>query len=260
MWAGDELEAVPLLRGASRVIDLSLRWQIVQGDALDTLRTLAPSRVALVLSDPPYRFASVGGGFYGAWDGNGHQPREYLGKLAELDCTTFDPAALLAWLPDVPVVLCCNKDVLLDYLQWARGRSWLYDIHFLWKSNPIPAKQSHYLHDVEYVAVMRPPRSTFVTDAPFDDYRKVLRAYNDGDKLHPAQKPVGLMGKYIRTLSRPGDLVVDPYCGSGTTGVACVLDGRRFVGIEVNAKYCEIARRRIADAAAQGNLFDGETA
>lgn len=46
-----------------------------------------------------------------------------------------------------------------------------------------------------------------------------------------------------------GGLILDPFCGSGTTGVACMQTGRRFIGIEIDAGYCDIARRRIAEAA-----------
>ncbi len=55
------------------------------------------------------------------------------------------------------------------------------------------------------------------------------------------------MSRIIRAASRPGDLVLDPFCGSGTTGVVCARLGRRFVGIEREPEYNEIARRRIQD-------------
>ena len=62
---------------------------------------------------------------------------------------------------------------------------------------------------------------------------------------HPTVKPVSLMQYLVRLVTPPGGLVLDPFAGSGTTGVACVREGMRFVGIEREAEYCEIARRRI---------------
>ena len=56
------------------------------------------------------------------------------------------------------------------------------------------------------------------------------------------------MNKLVR-FSRNGGVVLDPFCGSGTTGVACIQTGRRFIGIEIDEKYAAIAHRRIADAA-----------
>lgn len=74
-----------------------------------------------------------------------------------------------------------------------------------------------------------------------------------GDKgLHPTQKPVALMEYLIRTYTNPGDVVLDNCMGSGTTGVACANTGRRFIGMEMDAGYFEIARGRIEAAALEG--------
>ena len=62
---------------------------------------------------------------------------------------------------------------------------------------------------------------------------------------HPTVKPLKLMSWLVRLVARPGDVVVDPFAGSGTTGVACVMEGREFIGIDQDAEYVEIARRRI---------------
>lgn len=66
---------------------------------------------------------------------------------------------------------------------------------------------------------------------------------------HPTVKPVALMRWLVRLVTPPGGLVLDPFAGSGSTGVACVLEGLRFAGIEQDAEYAEIARRRVAHAA-----------
>lgn len=73
--------------------------------------------------------------------------------------------------------------------------------------------------------------------------------------LHPTTKPLWVMRHLIRTVTNPGDTVFDPMMGSGATGVACMLEGRSFVGVEVNAEYFAIAQKRITDAAAQLHLF-----
>lgn len=73
-------------------------------------------------------------------------------------------------------------------------------------------------------------------------------------RVHPTQKPVWLMARLIEQFTKPGDLVFDPYAGSGSTGVACVQTGRRFIGVEREAAYVEIARRRIAEAQSQLTL------
>ena len=70
----------------------------------------------------------------------------------------------------------------------------------------------------------------------------------DKNKVHPTQKPVALMEYLIRTYTNPGDTVLDNCMGSGTTGVACVQTGRKFIGIEKDENYFEIAKQRIEAA------------
>jgi site-specific DNA-methyltransferase (adenine-specific) len=63
--------------------------------------------------------------------------------------------------------------------------------------------------------------------------------------LHPTQKPVGLMSRAVLKSSDPGDLVLDPFAGSGTTLVAAQLLGRHAIGVEIEERYCEVAARRL---------------
>ncbi len=71
---------------------------------------------------------------------------------------------------------------------------------------------------------------------------------------HPTAKPVALMQELVALYTRPGDLVCDPFMGAGTTGVACLKLGRRFVGIEIDPNYYDMACRRLAAAAAEPPL------
>jgi site-specific DNA-methyltransferase (adenine-specific) len=73
---------------------------------------------------------------------------------------------------------------------------------------------------------------------------------------HPTVKPLALMRYLVRLTKTPtGGLVLDPFAGSGTTGMACVMEGRDFVGVELDESYCAIARARIAEAAMQRVLL-----
>jgi len=75
----------------------------------------------------------------------------------------------------------------------------------------------------------------------------------DGERLHPTQKPIALMLELIQLFTDPGELVIDPYCGSGTTGAACVRLGRRFIGIEKDATWARTATDRLeAESRSQG--------
>lgn len=78
--------------------------------------------------------------------------------------------------------------------------------------------------------------------------RSVIRFQHETAPVHPTQKPVALMEYMIRTYTNEGDMVMDNCMGSGTTGVACANTGRKFIGIERDAAYFEIARQRIEQA------------
>lgn len=76
----------------------------------------------------------------------------------------------------------------------------------------------------------------------------VLYFEKDHDSVHPTQKPVALMEWLIRTYTNEGDVVLDHCMGSGSTGVACVNTRRKFIGIEIDSGYVNIARERIRKA------------
>jgi len=70
----------------------------------------------------------------------------------------------------------------------------------------------------------------------------------DGGKVHPTQKPVSLMEWVLLKFTKKGDTILDPFMGSGSTGVACVRTGRNFIGIEKDPEYFAIAEKRIVGA------------
>jgi DNA modification methylase len=81
----------------------------------------------------------------------------------------------------------------------------------------------------------------------------VMNAQLNSDQFfeHPTQKPIKLIRRLVEKISKEGDTILDPFMGSGTTGVACVQTGRNFIGIEIEPKYYEIAEKRIIEAQQQ---------
>jgi site-specific DNA-methyltransferase (adenine-specific) len=75
------------------------------------------------------------------------------------------------------------------------------------------------------------------------------------DHRHPTEKPLALMEALVRDFTNPGQVILDPFMGGGSTGVACVKLGRRFVGIEQDPKHFDVACERITKALSQGDLF-----
>lgn len=217
-----EIEAV--LRGESR-------WCVIEGDNADYREALPKS--AAIVSDPPYGMN---------WDVDsvrfsGGNVRRGAGKSDYLtihnDDKPFDPAP---WL-DFEKVVVWGSNHYAQRLPVGTTLVWV-------KRND--AAFGTFLSDAE-IAWQKGGHGVYCF--------RVIRDFDDRG-AHPTQKPVALMEWCIERLKLPEDsLVIDPYCGSGTTGVAAVQLGHRFIGIEREPQYCAIARRRIADAAAQGSLF-----
>jgi len=98
----------------------------------------------------------------------------------------------------------------------------------------------------------RYPRSVIAFNSSSEHCNSRIKKHTD---THPTQKPVSLMQWLIKTYSNEGDIVFDPFMGSGSTGVACVNTGRRFIGVEKDPNYFDIACWRIEQAVNKNSLF-----
>ncbi len=211
------------------VLDGTSRWCVVQGDCLDVMRQLPDGCVDAVVTDPPYGIEADKAGAHssirdeGKWDRMGWDDARPPKQAFDLVLSVAKSTAI--WGGNYFADLLPPSSGWLVWVKPEAGTGFsLADCEMCWTSYSNAARVGFF------------PR-------------------RDGN-AHPTQKPVALMTWCIERLNLPDDsLIIDPYCGSGTTGVAAVQLGHRFIGIEREASYCDIARRRIADAAAQGNLF-----
>ena len=112
------------------------------------------------------------------------------------------------------------------------------------KSNPIPAFNNHHLNDLEYIVMMREKGSFFSHHKNIDDFRKFFMT-NCSKGVHPAQKPVELLERFIRVSSAENDIVLDPFMGSGSCCISAINTNRSFIGIELDKNYFDIAEKRI---------------
>ena len=213
---------------------------VINADCLGALALLPGQIVSAVVTDPPYGTEGLGGG-YG---------REHL----TIECDeSLDTVA--AALPAVTRVLKPNSWFAmfsatktrfdLETLLVAAGIGALGEV--VWdKGAPGLGYHIRYAHETVLVRRWGKPHR------PNDPLLSVYRHTARGDSSHPHEKPVGLMRRLIRWTTQPGDLILDPFAGSGTTGVAAVAEGRRAILVEREPKYAEICRRRVAEALGVG--------
>ena len=239
---------------------------LVQGDALDVLRRL-DFTIDAVITDPPY---SSGGQFRG--DRNASAMLKYVRQdtnSATKDLPNFtgdnrDQRAYLAWCSlwmsachnaAAPgAVLCCFSDwrqvpTLSDAIQCG---GWVWRNLCTWWKPGVRMQRGRFSSSAEFVLY----GSKGVPRDGIKSPQNVLAcAPVDGDdKEHIAEKPTEVMN-WILGVTNPGDIVLDPFMGSGTTGIACIATGRLFVGIELDPAHYETARRRIDKAIGIGGLF-----
>lgn len=216
-----------------------------QGDCLELIKDIPDNSIDLVVTDPPYRFENKGGGFYAK---NSSTQRVYCDNLRQLNCCDFEPTTFLNLIkPKMKKFygyFFCNKTLIADYIQWAIKNKYNYDVLVMGKSNPIPSYNNHHLSDLEYIIMIRERGTYFSKHKNLDDFRKFfLTSCKKG--VHPAEKPIDLLERFIRVSSRENDTVLDPFCGSCSTGVACINTNRKFIGIELDPNYFNVAKDRI---------------
>jgi len=214
------------------------------GDCLEILPTLP--KVDAVITDPPYDEKTHKGARYG-----------FLKKSSEIGFAPLaDPAALAAALllvTDGWVVAFCALEMFFEYKRGA-GDAWVRS-GFWRKPNGVPQFTGDRPGQPgEGVAIMhskaKPKKWNGGGRHGFWEF-----CIEQHDREHQTQKPLPLMDAIVGDFTQAADLVLDPFMGSGTTGVACMNLGRKFIGIEIESKYFDIACRRIEDAQRQSRLF-----
>jgi len=212
------------------------------GDCLDIL-PLIKDKVDLILTDPPYNIHITGGGIIT------REKKKYLDNIEKNFGSDFNPTKYLKLSLNIMdkynAYWWCSRLILNDYINFAKKNKFNFDLLVWNKSNPMPLKNNKYLPDTEQCIFIRNNNPYFNNNLPFDYYRKI---YNEPIQLnngHPTPKPENIIIKQIKISTKENDLILDPFIGSGTTAVACEKLGRRWIGIEISEKYCEIAKQRI---------------
>jgi site-specific DNA-methyltransferase (adenine-specific) len=121
-------------------------------------------------------------------------------------------------------------------------------------SKPVTNKKVGILGD-EFERTEQPRIGLYRSPSSVLEFDNFIRQGRYGRELHPTKKPEALYRYLALTYTNPGDTVLDFCFGSGTTGVACIQTGRKFIGVEISEDYCKIAVKRIRDAEQQMRLF-----
>lgn len=211
------------------------------GDALELLAMIDLSMVSTCITDPPYDINANGGEQM-------KFKRPYLDHIDGFTDCGFD-ASILDRFPNW--VCFCSVKQIPNLIAQAGNRSWML---ITWtKPNPPPFINGHYLPDTEH-AIHAWSRGAI--HGTISDRSRFYHASNSTKVTdHPNEKPLELILRLVAVSTPPNGIVLDPFMGTGTTGVAAIRRGRRFIGIERVKEHFQTALDRIRTELLEPDLW-----
>lgn len=228
--------------------------QIKCGDCLELMKEIPDKSIDLIVTDPPYDISASNQG------GTINRIKKLNESLKDLTAANITEGydifkfgeEFMRIMKEPNIYLWCNKVQIPDYFKfYVEKHKCKFDIICWHKTNALPTYSNKYLTDTEYCLYFRRGKGKCFPENYEDAKTFYLAPINQKDKKefgHPTIKPLDATEKLIRNSSKEGMTILDPFMGSGTTGVACINTGRNFIGYELNEKYFKVAQNRLREA------------
>lgn len=232
--------------------------ELYNQDCFEFLNTIKEDSVDLILTDPPYnisretrfkntkleKYASVDMEF-GEWDKSFTGLDEVVGEFYRV----LKPNGTVVIFYDLWKISELKESLEKHNFKQLRFLEWL-------KTNPVPLNSKlNYLTNAREVAVSGCKIGKPTFNSSYDNGVYEYPIYHKSDRFHPTQKPVELFEDLVVKHSNRGDLVLDCFCGSGTTAIACWNLDRDFVGCELDEEYYGLSWKRINEFMCQQRLM-----
>ena len=224
------------------------------GDSYELIKQIPDKSIDLIYTDIPYDFQSGKGGGFMRERVRRVRDVELVGLDNGIDYTLLDE--LFRVMKDINIFIWCNKQQIPTILNYFIAKEALFEILTWNKENPIPMTNNLWLSDIEYCLYFR-SRGVKLNDGYELKSKWHTSPINMDDKNefgHPTIKPLELVKRHILHTSKPNDIVLDPFMGSGTTAVASKELGRQYVGMEIEPKWHKIAVDRVSGINAKGQV------
>jgi len=216
------------------------------GDSLEIIPKMVANadQVDMVLSDIPYKIEAGGntsdlmGGCFSS------ENYDNSGSIVECDIEFSEIYPLLYnVLRHGHCLTMVNNRNVQEMLNEAEKAHFYFHNLLIWDKGTVTPNR-WYMKNCEFIGMFKKGKAKNINNCS----AKALVKYPQVDETsHPTEKPVGLMQYYIENSTQAGEIVIDPFMGVGSTGVACVKSGRKFVGIEIDKKWFDIACERITE-------------
>lgn len=234
----------------------NVSYHIYNKDCLDVLKNIPDNCIDLIVTDCPYKIVSGGctnvprkdepSGIFNRRSAFTQQNAKN-GKLFDHNDIEFK-----YWLPDIYRILkpnshcyiMINSRNLKELQQECENVGFKFQQLIVWdKGNVTPNR--YYLNACEFILMLRKGKAKNINNMGTKNILKISNII--GNKSHPVEKPIELMEVLVNNSSQENELVLDPFMGVGSTGVACIKNNRNFIGIEIDENYFNIAKSRLEE-------------
>ena len=238
--------------------DRDTNMKLIHGDCFNIIPDLK-DKINLIVTDPPY------------WHTKSHRAKNQRERGYHIDSKSkfansglfrdgselmnnfsdFNPAIAKKFLDiasermqKIQIIAFCNETILPHYMLWAEEQKLKTNI-LVWEKPISVINSNRFSMNAEFIVRIYDSGCPLNKIEHTELYGRVKHDKPVKSKMHPTEKPIDLIEGLIRLLTKKGELILDPFMGSGSTGVACINTGRKFIGIEKEEKYFEIAKNRI---------------
>lgn len=236
--------------------------QIINGDCYEVIKNIPDKSIDLLITDPPYLHVKGGCKNKKLNVGCRSINSDVVNKMSD-----FDKKQIYTFLDNVKdklqkinMYIFCSKLQIPYYLDWALENKLQFDVLFWYKNSNRMISTKFFASNVEYIIRIYDSGCSLnnIQDengkSKSEMYQKIFLYDTPKNKIHEAQRPIKLFERLILLSSNEKDLILDCFCGSGTTCVACKNTNRRYIGIELNPKWHKIAVDRLNNIQADGQI------
>ena len=224
--------------------------KLINGNCLDTLKNIPNESIDLIVTDPPYPTTSRGNA--GNSGGMLQKDINKKGKVFtynNINCKEYAPEFYRLLKDGSHCYVMTNHINLIDMLNTFTDVGFHFIKSLIWnKGNKIMGQ--YYMSQYEYILFFRKGKGKKINNCGTSDILSISNKKTkdkDGKNIHDTEKPVELMEVLVNNSSQENELVLDPFMGVGSTGIACIKNNRNFIGIEIDENYFNIAKSRLEE-------------
>jgi site-specific DNA-methyltransferase (adenine-specific) len=224
---------------------------LIQGDCLEEMKKIESGSVDCVIVDPPYTMTKRGKSCRPNWMPNNMGDNVFNAPIPK--AKEWMSELFRVMKDETHFYTFCNTNDLQNYLNTAKECGFkFHNLITIIKDTGMPNRW--YYKQCELLLFFRKGKAKPINDMTSRDNINVVMPKKSTGKLHITEKPLDLIEKLVFNSSTDNEVVLDPFMGSGTTGVACKNLNRNFIGIELDENYFNIAKDRIENHIVQEEL------